>query len=93
MANKSRAENVFAVIGCDQPEALLLKAQLMTAVLSQVRALEPTQDLSGPSLRLSTDQLAKLLQEDFNAFSLDEMVELAALLDIRLEITCSAHAS
>jgi predicted XRE-type DNA-binding protein len=93
MATIPRAENVFAVIGCDNPEALLLKAQLMTAVLNQVRAMEATQAPSISSLGLSADQLAKLLQEDFNAFSLDEMVELAARIQIRLEITCPVHAS
>jgi len=34
-----------------------------------------------------------LLQEDFNAFSLDEMVELAAHLNIRMEIVTSVKAS
>lgn len=88
MATISRAKNVFAVIGCDNPAALLLKAQL-----NQVRSVEVTQDPSISSLGLSADQLAKLLQEDFNAFSLDEMVELAARIQIRLEITCPVHTS
>ena len=89
MDSKTKTENVFAEIACTTPEALLLKAKLMVAVLNQVRdnALPPNRAAS--NLGLSVNRLHQLFKEDFNAFSLDEMVELAARLNIRMEIAAS----
>lgn len=73
------AQNVFAELGCDQPAALQLKAQLMVAVLDHVKR-------HGWG---TAAESARLLQHDFNALSLDEMVEIAARFEIRLQITQS----
>ncbi|MFL1529190.1 hypothetical protein [Pseudomonas sp. O230] len=74
------AQNVFADLKCDQPAALLLKAQLMVAVLDHVK-------LNGWGANaISPARSALLQQHDFNAFPLEEMVEIAAQLEIRLQI-------
>ena len=89
MDSKTKTENVFAEIGCTTPEALLLKAKLMVAVLNQVRDNAFPKNRAASNLGLSVNRLNQLLKEDLNAFSLDEMVELAARLNIRMEITAS----
>ena len=89
MDSKTKTENVFAEIGCTTPEALLLKAKLMVAVLNQVRDNTFPKNRAASNLGLSVNRLNQLLKEDLNAFSLDEMVELAALLNIRMEIAVS----
>ena len=93
MDNRTKTENVFAEIGCPTPEALLLKAKLMVAVVNRVRDNAYPQNHAASDLGLSVNRLSQLLQEDFNAFSLDEMVELAARLNIRMEIVTSVKAS
>ncbi len=89
MDKKAKTDNVFAQIGCTTPEALLLKAKLMVAVVNLVRDNAYPPNRSASNLGLSVNRLSQLLQEDFNAFSLDEMVELAARLKIRMEISAS----
>jgi predicted XRE-type DNA-binding protein len=89
MNSKTKTENVFAEIGCTTPEALMLKAKLMVAVLNQVRDNALPKNRAESNLGLSVNLLNQLLKEDLNAFSLDEMVELAALLNIRMEIAVS----
>lgn len=89
MDSKTKTENVFAEIGCTTPEALLLKAKLMVAVLNQVRDNAFPKNRAASNLGLSVNRLNQLLKEDLNAFSLDEMVELAARLNIRMEIAVS----
>ena len=89
MDSKTKTENVFAEIGCTTPEALLLKAKLMVAVLNQVRDNAFPKNRAASDLGLSVNRLNQLLKEDLNAFSLDEMVELAARLNIRMEIAVS----
>jgi len=89
MDSKTKTENVFAEIGCTTPEALLLKAKLMVAVLNQVRDNTFPKNRAASNLGLSVNRLNQLLKEDLNAFSLDEMVELAARLNIRMEIAVS----
>ena len=89
MNRKTKIDNAFAEIGCPTPEALLLKAKLMVAVVNRVRDNAYPPNHAASDLGLSVNRLSQLLQEDFNAFSLDEMVELAARLNIRMEITAS----
>lgn len=72
------AQNVFADLDCDQPAVLLLKAQLMAAVLDHVK-------LNGWGA-VPPPQSALIAQHDFNAISLEEMIELAAQFEIRLQI-------
>ena len=93
MDNRTKTENVFADIGCHTPEALLLKAKLMVAVVNLVRDNAYPPNHAASNLGLSVNRLSQLLQEDFNAFSLDEIVELAARLNIRMEIVTSVKAS
>ena len=89
MNRKTKIDNAFAEIGCITPEALLLKAKLMVTVVNQVRNNGHPPNRTASHLGLSATRLSQLLQQDFNAFSLDEMVELAARLNIRMEITAS----
>lgn len=74
------AQNVFAELECDQPAALLLKAQLMVAVLNHVELNGWGADAISPA------RSALLQQHDFNSFSLDEMVEIAAQFEIQVQI-------
>lgn len=89
MDRKAKTNNVFTEIGCATPEALLLKAKLMVSVVNQLHDNAYPQNSAASHLGLSVNRLSKLLQGDFNAFSLDEMVELAARLNIRMEIAVS----
>ena len=89
MDRKTKTDNVFTEIGCTTPEALLLKAKLMVAVVNQMHDNASPQSRAASHLGLSVTRLRQLLQQDFNAFSLDEMVELAARLNIRMEIAVS----
>ena len=93
MDNRTKTENVFTEIGCAAPEALLLKAKVMVAVVNRVRGNAYPPNHAASDLGLSVNRLSQLLQEDFNAFSLDEIVELAARLKIRMEIVTSVKAS
>ena len=90
MDSKSKTDNVFAEIGCTTPEALRLKAKLMAAVINQIRDNAYPTNRVASDLGLSVSRLSLLLQENFNAFSLDEMVEFAVRLKIRMEISASA---
>ena len=89
MASRTKTNNVFAELGCATPEALLLKAKLMAAVTNQMRDNALPNNRAASNLGLSVNRLNQLLKEDLNAFSLDEMVELAARLNIRMEIAVS----
>ena len=89
MDRKTKTDNAFAEIGCTTPEALLLKAKLMVTVINRVRDNGYYPNRAASHLGLSVKRLSQLLQQDFNAFSLDEMVELAARLNIRMEISAS----
>jgi len=93
MDSTTKTENVFAEIGCSTPEALLLKAKLMVAVVNRIRENAYPPNHAASNLGLSVNRLSQLLQDDFNAFSLDEIVELAACLEIRMEIITSVKAS
>ena len=89
MASRTKTNNVFAELGCATPEALLLKAKLMAAVTNQMRDNGDPPNRAASHLSLSVNRLNQLLQQEFHAFSLDEMVEIAARLNIRMEITAS----
>ena len=89
MDSKTKTDNAFAEIGCTTPEALLLKAKLMVTVVNVIRKNGHPPNRAASHLGLSVTRLRQLLQQDFNAFSLDEMVELAARLNIRMEIAVS----
>jgi len=89
MDSKTKTDNAFAEIGCTTPEALLLKAKLMVTVVNQIRKSGHPPNRAASHLGLSVTRLSQLLQQEFNAFSLDEMVELAARLNIRMEIAVS----
>lgn len=93
MDRKTKTDNAFAEIGCTTPEALLLKAKLMVTVINRVRDNGYHPNRAASHLGLSVSRVSQLLQEDFNAFSLDEIVELAARLNIRMEIVTSVKAS
>lgn len=89
MTIKSKTDNVFAEIGCATPEVLLLKAKLMVAVVNQMRDNGYPKNDAASHLGLSVNRLNQLLQQNFNAFSLDDMIELASRLNIRVEIVAS----
>lgn len=89
----NRTKNVFAEIGGHTPEALLMKVKLMVAVVNRVRDNAYPPNHAASNLGLSVSHVSQLLQDDFNAFSLDEIVELAARLNIRMEIVTSVKAS
>lgn len=72
--------NVFKDIGLEMPAALLLKSQLMVAVLDHVKAN------GWGSADVEPGRAELLLQHDFNSFTLDEVVEMADRLGIKVQI-------
>jgi len=79
--------NVFADLQCDQPTVLLLKAKLMVILRSWVSAQQQTRSETALQLNTSLEQIELLLADRFNAFTLQEIVEMAAGAGIRLNIT------
>lgn len=79
--------NVFADTGCSNPAALQLKARLMIAIDNHLKSQQWSPAESAHQLNLPPARLHSLLDQQFNAFSLDEIIELAAALQIRLELT------
>lgn len=79
--------NVFADLQCDQPNALLLKAKLMVILRSWVIARQQPRSEISQQLSTSWERVELLLADRFNAFTLEEIVEMAAGAGIRLNIT------
>jgi predicted XRE-type DNA-binding protein len=78
--------NVFADLNCDQPAVLQLKAKLMIALRSWVIAQQQTGAEIAQQLDTSQDRVELLLADRFNAFNLEEVVEMAAGAGIDLDI-------
>ena len=79
--------NAFADIGCSNPTALQLKARLMAAIDNHVKNQQWSHTESARQFNLPIARVHSLLDQQFNAFSLDEIVELAAAVQIRMEFT------
>ena len=79
--------NVFADIGCSNPAALQLKARLMVAINNHVKSQQWSSAEAAHQLNLTLTRVHSLLDQQFNAFSLDDIVELAAAIEIRMEFT------
>lgn len=79
--------NVFTDIGCSNPAALQLKARLMVAIDTHIKNQQWSPAESAHQLNLPLARVHSLLDQQFNAFSLDEIVELADAIDIRMEFT------
>ena len=84
MAIQHSIGNVFSDIGCRNPAALQLKARLMIAIDNHIKARNQLVNSTLPS------RVHSLLDQQFNAFSLDEIVELAAAIEIRMKFTSSS---
>lgn len=86
MEVQTSSGNVFADLECANPEALLLKADLIIAL----RGVTKTQGWSGTDLarqlHIPKKRAHQLLRGHFNEFTLDEIVELAIGAGIRTEI-------
>jgi len=78
--------NVFADLHCDQPAVLQLKAKLMSSLRSWVIAQQQTGAEIAQQLNISRERMELLLADRFNAFTLEEVVEMAAGAGIRLDI-------
>ena len=86
MTVETSSGNVFSDLECDQPAALQLKAKLMISLRSWVSAQQQTRSETASQLNTSQERIELLLADHFNAFTLEEIVEMAAGAGIRLDI-------
>ncbi|MNK75868.1 hypothetical protein D3C87_954200 [compost metagenome] len=93
MAVQTSSGNVFADLECANPEALLLKADLIIAL----RDVTKTQRWSGADLarqlNIPKKRAHQLLRGHFNEFTLDEIVGLATGAGVRTKIILPTPAS
>lgn len=85
--------NVFADLRCEQPAALLLKANLMVVMLHEIALQGWSRDELTSRLSISLDRVGQLLQHDFNGFSLNEVVEMAAAIGVRTKVLKAPRSS
>jgi len=90
MEVQTSSGNVFADLECANPEALLLKADLIIAL----RDVTKTQGWSvadlARQLNIPKKRAHQLLRGHFNGFTLDEIVEFASCAGIRAEMILQA---
>lgn len=74
------SDNVFADLGIVEPEAYLVKAQLVGRITDVLTARGVTQKHAAEILGISQPKVSALLRGDFTGFSLERLVRLLVLL-------------
>src|SRR5665213_3166993 len=82
--------NVFADLGLPNPEARLLKAQLMNAINTEIRIQTLTQKQAGMRAGLKQPELSRIANGRGSGFSVDRLIEVLRRLGRDVEITVAA---
>jgi predicted XRE-type DNA-binding protein len=78
--------NVFADLGLPDPDAHLLKAQLVSRIDGIIRRRKLTQAKAAELLGISQPDISRLLRGHFRDFSLERLLRLLMTLDRDVEI-------
>lgn len=78
--------NVFADLGRPDPEAHLLRAQLVTHIDRIIRQRQLKQAEAAALLRLSQPDLSRLLRGNFRQYSVERLLRLLTALGRDVEI-------
>jgi predicted XRE-type DNA-binding protein len=81
------SENIFADIGLPNPEEHLLKAQLMVAIIDQVRRRKLTQKRAAAIVGLKQPELSRITGGRPNGFSADRLIQVLRRLGVDIQIT------
>lgn len=82
-------DNVFADLDLDQPEELLARAELMSAVGALIKASKLTQKEIANKLGISQPKVSMLVSGRLSAFSNDTLMHYLYLIgcDVKISIT------
>ena len=78
--------NVFADIGLPHPEELLLKAQLMHAINSEIRRRGWTQEEAATATHLKQTEISRIATGRSSGFSSDRLIDVLRHLSLDVEI-------
>ena len=86
----TRAGNVFADIGVDQPEEALAKAQFVEAISDLLGQRDLSQAQAGQLVGLTQPQVSRLLRGDTRDFSYERLMRILTALGQDIHITIRA---
>jgi predicted XRE-type DNA-binding protein len=88
-----RFDDVFDAIARNPAEAASLKARadVLSAVIDQVRAWQVTQDAAAKRLGITRPRLNDLLRGKIGKFSLDALVDIATAAGLNVTVVTEAH--
>lgn len=79
--------NIFADIGCENPEELLAKSNLFVAIKLIQSARKLTRKDLANLLGITEVKVGQLLKGDFESFSVEHLFQFLSCLDQDIEIT------
>ena len=78
--------NVFADLGCDQPEELLAKAKLLHEVSTLIKKSGRTEHEIAKTLGINQPKVSKLVTGRLSDFSTDTLLHYLSILGCEIEI-------
>ena len=82
--------NIFADIGLKNPEELLAKAQIVSAIADLIEAKGLSQQEAGKLVRLTQPQISRLMRGDTRQFSYERLMRILNAFGQDVEITIRA---
>jgi len=83
--------NIFADLGFDDAEELLVKAELTRQICNRIKSLNLTQTKAAKRLGISQPDVSKLIAGRYSGFSADRLIALLNDLSVDVEITLRPH--
>jgi len=83
--------NIFADLGFDDAEELLVKAELTRQICNRIKSLNLTQTKAAIRLGISQPDVSKLIAGRYSGFSADRLIALLNDLSVDVEITLRPH--
>lgn len=80
------SENIFADLGLDQPEELLVKAKLLHKVGSLIKACKLSQHDVAAKLGITQPKVSLLVSGRLSAFSTDSLLHYLSILGCEVQI-------
>jgi len=79
--------NLYADLGIPDAEDMLLKAEIVSEIASNIRERQLTQAEAAKLLGINQPKVSQLLRGNFESYTIDRLVRLLAKLDTRINIT------